>query len=67
MNVLVVGGAGYIGGAITDPLMQSAHNVRVYDTLLYEECYHVPSGNRSASCVPGTLIELQVVGGRWLC
>lgn len=39
MNVLVVGGAGYVGGAVTDLLTQSRHNVRVYDALLYEECY----------------------------
>lgn len=42
MNVLVVGGAGYIGGAVTDMLMQGKHNLRVYDSLLYEECYRKP-------------------------
>jgi nucleoside-diphosphate-sugar epimerase len=39
MNVLVVGGAGYVGGAVTDILKESNHNLRVYDTLLYEESY----------------------------
>lgn len=39
MNVLVVGGAGYVGGAVTDLLSESTHNVRVYDCLLYEESY----------------------------
>lgn len=34
-NILCVGGAGYIGGAITDLLP----NVRVYDNLLYEHEY----------------------------
>jgi nucleoside-diphosphate-sugar epimerase len=42
MNVLVVGGAGYVGGAVTDLLMQSKHNARVYDSLLYEESYRKP-------------------------
>ena len=42
MNVLVVGGAGYVGGAVTDLLLQSEHNMRVYDALLYEETYHKP-------------------------
>lgn len=42
MNVLVVGGAGYIGGAVTDMLLQTAHHVRVYDCLLYEESYRKP-------------------------
>jgi nucleoside-diphosphate-sugar epimerase len=37
MNVLIVGGAGYIGGYLTDYL--SAHNVLVYDNLLYENMY----------------------------
>lgn len=39
MNVLIVGGAGYLGGAVTDLLMNSKHNIRVYDVLLYEETY----------------------------
>jgi nucleoside-diphosphate-sugar epimerase len=42
MNILVVGGAGYVGGAVTDLLMQTKHNVRVYDALLYEESYRKP-------------------------
>ena len=42
MNVLVVGGAGYLGGAVTDLLMDSQYNVRVYDSLLYEEEYRKP-------------------------
>ncbi len=39
MNVLLVGGAGYLGGAMTDLLEGSETNVRVYDLLLYEETY----------------------------
>jgi len=42
VNVLVVGGAGYVGGAATDLLMQSEHQLRVYDALLYEESYRKP-------------------------
>ena len=38
-NVLIVGGAGYVGGAITDLLNESNYNVRVYDLLLYEDSY----------------------------
>lgn len=38
-NILVVGGAGYVGGAITDLLRDTNHNVRVYDNLLYEDSY----------------------------
>jgi nucleoside-diphosphate-sugar epimerase len=42
MNILVVGGAGYVGGALTDILVGDKHNVRVYDSLLYEEWYRKP-------------------------
>lgn len=41
-NVLVVGGAGYIGGHVTDRLTEIGHTVRVYDNLLYEEKYLKP-------------------------
>jgi nucleoside-diphosphate-sugar epimerase len=39
LKVLIVGGAGYIGGALTDILMKTKHELRVYDALLYEESY----------------------------
>ncbi len=40
MKVLVVGGAGYLGGAVTDLLLkQGKHEIRVYDALLYEHSY----------------------------
>ena len=42
MNVLVVGGAGYVGGAVTDASLTSEHRIRVYDALLYEESYRKP-------------------------
>ncbi len=38
MNILVVGGAGYVGGGIVDKLKKN-HNVTVYDSLIYEESY----------------------------
>lgn len=41
-NVLVVGGAGYVGGALTDALIGSGHQVRVYDSIVYEESYRKP-------------------------
>jgi nucleoside-diphosphate-sugar epimerase len=42
MRVLVVGGAGYVGGAVTDQLMRTSNELRVYDALLYEESYRKP-------------------------
>jgi len=38
VKVLVVGGAGYVGGGIVDKLKQN-HSVTVYDSLIYEESY----------------------------
>lgn len=54
MNVLVVGGAGYVGGAVTDLLAApnyvdgvnfagaTKHQFLVYDSLLYEDSYRKP-------------------------
>ena len=39
MRILIVGGAGYLGGAVTDILLATKHELLVYDLLLYEETY----------------------------
>lgn len=39
MKVLICGGAGYIGGALTDLLQYTEHTLFVYDNLTYEEDY----------------------------
>ena len=39
MKILIVGGAGYIGGALTDILKDTNHKILIYDLLLYEETY----------------------------
>jgi len=41
VKVLVVGGCGYLGGALVDELV-SSYNVHVYDSLLYERQYLKP-------------------------
>ena len=38
MKILVVGGAGYVGGGIVDKLIPN-HEVTVYDSLVYETSY----------------------------
>lgn len=40
--MLIVGGAGYVGGAITDLLLESKFDVRVYDSLVYEDSFRKP-------------------------
>ena len=42
MKVLVVGGAGYIGGAVTDMLLTLGVPFAVYDNLTYENHYFKP-------------------------
>jgi len=39
LRVLVTGGSGYLGGALTDILLKTNHEVRVYDALMYEHDY----------------------------
>jgi len=41
-NVLVVGGAGYVGGWMTDEALRHNHDVRVVDNLTYEDAYLKP-------------------------
>ena len=41
-RVLVVGGAGYVGGGVTDRLIADGHEVRLYDLLLYEDVFLKP-------------------------
>jgi nucleoside-diphosphate-sugar epimerase len=36
MNVLITGGAGYIGSELTDHLLRAGHKVTVIDNLMYE-------------------------------
>jgi nucleoside-diphosphate-sugar epimerase len=42
MKILIVGGAGYLGGSVTDILTKTNHNIRIYDNLTYETEYRKP-------------------------
>ena len=44
MNVLVTGGAGYIGGTVATLLMQAGHRVTVLDNLCHSRREAVPAG-----------------------
>lgn len=39
MKILITGGAGYIGGHLTDLLVAEGYDVTVYDNLTYEQSY----------------------------
>lgn len=41
-KVLVVGGAGYIGGGLVDKFIESKYDVTVYDNLTFEDKYTKP-------------------------
>lgn len=44
MNVLVTGGAGYIGGTVATLLLQQGHTVTVVDSLVHAKRNEVPAG-----------------------
>jgi UDP-glucose 4-epimerase len=44
MNILVTGGAGYIGGTVATVLMQAGHTVTVLDNLCHSKRHELPTG-----------------------
>jgi len=44
MNLLVTGGAGYIGGTVATILMQAGHRVTILDNLCHSKRHEVPAG-----------------------
>ncbi len=44
MNVLVTGGAGYIGGTVATILMQAGHRVTILDNLCHSKRSELPAG-----------------------
>jgi UDP-glucose 4-epimerase len=46
MNIFVTGGAGYIGSATAEALLQAGHSVTVYDSLVTGHRLAVPAGAR---------------------
>ena len=64
MEILITGGAGYIGGTVTRLLLQAGHKVTVYDNLRHKDASVVAKG---ATLVQGDLADAalleQVMGG----
>ena len=44
MKILITGGAGYIGGTVTQLLLDRGHTVVVYDNLCHAQRAMVPAG-----------------------
>jgi UDP-glucose 4-epimerase len=58
MNILVTGGAGYIGSAAAEALVQAGHSVTVYDSLV--------TGHRRAVPEGATFVEADLADGHVL-
>jgi UDP-glucose 4-epimerase len=58
MNVLVTGGAGYIGGTVSRLLLGSGHDVTVYDNLCHSRREALPEG---ATFVEGDLADRPLI------
>lgn len=54
MNILVTGGAGYIGGTVSRVLMAKGHKVTIFDNLCHSRRESVPS---SAQFIQGDLAD----------
>ena len=54
-NVLITGGAGYVGCVLTPQLLNAGYNVTVFDTFLYEK--HLPS-HQNLKLVEGDIREI---------
>jgi UDP-glucose 4-epimerase len=67
MNILVTGGAGYIGGTVTRILLAAGHSVTVFDNLCHSRRAALPAG---AVFVEGalenrTLLEATLTAGKF--
>jgi nucleoside-diphosphate-sugar epimerase len=53
-NVLVTGGAGYVGSLLTPQLLEMGYRVTVYDTMYFGDAF-LPKNNPSASIIAGDI------------
>jgi UDP-glucose 4-epimerase len=59
MDILVTGGAGYIGGTVTRMLLKAGHKVTVYDYLRHKDASIVAEG---ATLVKGDIGDAELLG-----
>ena len=57
VNVLVTGGAGYVGGHLVDEAIAAGHNVRIFDKLLYEDAYL-----KNVEFFYGDILDMEALG-----
>jgi len=58
MNILVTGGAGYIGSVVTEELIDAKHRAVVYDDLSYGHCEAV---HPAAEFSDGDLLDAELL------
>lgn len=58
MNILVTGGAGYIGGTVSRLMLAAGHSVSIYDNLCHSRQSALPPG---ASWIEGALADRQLL------
>ena len=58
MNILVAGGAGYIGSVTTQCLLDAGHQVTVYDSLIKGYKAAIPGG---ANFVNGDILDSEAL------
>src|SRR5437763_16879968 len=58
LNVLVTGGAGYIGSVVSNELLKAGHRVTVYDNLSHGYSEAVP---QSAELIVGDLADAKLL------
>jgi UDP-glucose 4-epimerase len=59
MEILVTGGAGYIGGTVTRLLLKAGHKVTVYDYMRHKDASIIPDG---ATLVKGDIGDAELLG-----
>ena len=56
MNVLVIGGAGYVGTVLVNELLDLGHNVTSYDLMMYGEHFNL---NKNLRSIKGDIRDLE--------